>query len=82
MTIISLETKASHRRVSSAKPSTRPVLPLGIVAPGPESTTLVQDFILSFKELESYKWVYVHLKTLHQVYLFWNFRQGMENQSS
>ena len=54
MTIISLETKASHRRVS-AKPSTRSVLPLGIVAPGPESTTLVQDFILSFKELESYK---------------------------
>jgi hypothetical protein len=61
MTIISSETRATQRRASSAfklivKPdSARTILPLGIVPPQPESTTLVRDFILSFKELESYK---------------------------
>lgn len=67
MTIISSETRATHhRRASSAsgiikvKPeraTTRTVsnLPLGIVPLKQESTTLVQDFILSFKELEGYK---------------------------
>ena len=32
-----------------------PSTPFEIVPPKPESTTLVRDFILSFKELENYK---------------------------
>ena len=36
--------------IQTALPST----PLGIVPPQLESTTLVRDFILSFKELENY----------------------------
>ena len=35
-----------------------PLTPLRIDSPQPESTTLVRDFILSFKELENYKLVY------------------------
>ena len=69
MTIIFLESKATQvqpvRVVKlEVKPgdSIRTVLPstpLGNVPPKPlpvaESTTLVRDFILSFKELENYK---------------------------
>ena len=68
MTIISSETRATQRRASSATGivkfkvnSTRTVLPLGIVPSQPESTTLVRDFILSFKELENYKSVHAQL---------------------
>lgn len=32
-----------------------PSIPLRISPPQPKSTTLVQDFILSFNELENYK---------------------------
>ena len=70
MTIISSDTRATQRRASSATGivklkvnSTRPVAPLGIVSSQPESTTLVRDFILSFKELENYKSVHIQLTT-------------------
>ena len=70
MTIISSETRATLVRSVftlvratvklEVKPedSIRTVLPstpFQIVPPKPESTTLVRDFILSFKELENYK---------------------------
>jgi hypothetical protein len=70
MTIISADTRATQRRVSSTTGlvklkvnSTRsvlPIAPLGIVPSQPESTTLVRDFILSFKELENYKSVHTY----------------------
>ena len=73
MTVISSETRATQRRASSATGivklkvnSTRTVLllpPLGIVPSQPESTTLVRDFIHSFKELENYKSVHIQLTT-------------------
>ena len=62
--IITSETKATHRRASSAGVFKLKVKPEGdtrIVPSGsrlgtqPEPTTLVRDFILSFKELETYK---------------------------
>jgi hypothetical protein len=69
MTIISSDTRATQRRLSSATGivklkvnSTRPVAPLGTVSSQPESTTLVRDFILSFKELENYKSVHYNLQ--------------------
>ena len=92
MTIISLDTttRATQRRASSATGivklkvnSTRTVLPatpIGIVPSQPESTTLVRDFILSFKELENYKSVHTWYNLQLDVCLLWN--SGMENQSS
>jgi hypothetical protein len=67
MTIISLEKRVTQLDVAfkfvrvdhvTLGDSIRTVptsAPLGIVPPRPESTTLVRDFILSFKELENYK---------------------------
>ena len=68
MTIISSDIRAIQRRASSATGIVKlkfnptrtvlPATPLGIVPSQAESTTLVRDFISSFKELESYKSVH------------------------
>ena len=85
MTIISSETRATQRRASSATGivklkvnSTRtvlPIAPLGIVPSKPESTTLVRDFILSFKELENYKSVYIQL-TIYLMYAYFDLTRN------
>ena len=48
---LKLEVIKPGNSIQTALPSTPP----RIVSPQPESTTLVRDFILSFKELENYK---------------------------
>jgi hypothetical protein len=70
MTIIFSDTRATQRQASSATgivkvnlTRTVRIAPLGIVSSQPESTTLVRDFILSFKELENYKSVHIQLTT-------------------
>ena len=72
MTFISSDTRATQRRASVTGivllkvNSTRTILPIApsaIVPSQPESTTLVRDFILSFKELENYKSVHLQFTT-------------------
>ena len=93
MTIFSSDNnRASQRRASTTTGivklkvnSTRTILPpapLGIVPSQPESTTLVRDFILSFKELENYKSVHIQPTILLSIYAYFETRLGMENQSS
>ena len=59
MTIITSEPRVTVKleviKLGNPLQTALPSTPLRIVPPQPESTTLVRDFIFSFKELENYK---------------------------